>query len=58
MNGAAKLATPIAMLSLKYRRRMVGSISAPAMKVRRMLPKPARNLIHSFDSRCQCKPKT
>ena len=58
MNGAAKLATPMDRLSLKNRRRMLGSISAPAMKVSKMLPKPARNLIHSFDSRLQCRPNT
>src|SRR5207249_10383409 len=45
-NGAAKERPPISRLSLNFSRITRGSTSAPARKVRRMLPNDARKSIH------------
>ena len=57
MNGPTKPASPMVKVALKYLRSKAGSISAPAMNVSRMLPKPARKAIHSLGFNSQWRPK-
>ena len=55
-NGAMKLTTPMPRLTRQCRRRLTGSISAPARKVKTAEPRVARKVVNSVCTTRCCEP--